>query len=313
MRFVPSEEQRLFASSLDKLLDQADTPSVIRSWASGDHAPGRRLWTSLAEAGVFALTVPEEHDGAGLLPVELVIAMHELGRHAVPGPLVETATAAALLTAAGETRWLPRIAAGEALVSLAAPYALDADTADLVLTVQDGVLHEAEPTGMLRPSIDPARRLFEVTPTRELGDADGTALDLAALACAAQHLGVGRRLLEVSVDYARTRHQYGHPIGEYQAVKHHLADALIDLEFARPLVHAAALAHGTADFPRDTAAAKIAAAEAAYRTAKTALQVHGAIGYTDEYAPSLWIRKARALHTAWGSPATHRTRLMAAL
>ncbi|MEV4252080.1 acyl-CoA dehydrogenase family protein [Spirillospora sp. NPDC049652] len=313
MRFVPTEEQRLFAASLDKLLDQADTPSAIRAWASGDHTPGRRIWTSLAEAGVFALAVPEEHDGMGPLPVELVTAMHELGRHAVPGPLVETIAAAALLTAIGDTHWLPRIAAGEALVSVAAPYALDADVADLVLVVRDGDLYEAEPARALRPSIDPSRRLFEVTPTRRLGAADEPALDLATLTCAAQHLGLGRRLLEVSVDYAKTRHQYGHPIGEYQAVKHHLADAVIDLEFARPLIHAAALAHGTPDFPRDVSAAKIAAAEAAYGTAKTALQVHGAIGYTAEYAPSLWIRKARALHTAWGSPATHRARLIAAL
>lgn len=313
MKFVPSEEHRLFAGSLDKLLDQADTPSAIRAWSSGDHAPGRRLWTSLAEAGVFALAVPEEHDGVGLLPVELVTAMHELGRHAVPGPLVETVASAALLTALDDTRWLSRIAAGEALVTLAAPYALDADVADLVLTVQDGDLHEAEPVRALPPSIDPSRRLYEVTPTRKLGKADEFALHLAALACAAQHLGLGRRLLDVSVDYAKTRHQYGHPIGEYQAVKHHLADALIGLEFARPLVHAAALSHGTPDFPRDTSAAKIAAAEAAYATAKTALQVHGAIAYTAEYDPSLWIRKSRALLTAWGSPATHRTHLMRAL
>ncbi|WP_026416888.1 acyl-CoA dehydrogenase family protein [Actinomadura oligospora] len=316
MRFVPSEEHRLFASSLDKLLDQADTPSAIRAWASGDHVPGRRIWTSLAEAGVFALAVPEEHDGVGLLPVELVTAMHELGRHAVPGPLVETAAAAALLTATGDTHWLPRIAAGEAMVSVAAPhapYALDADVADLVLAVRGDVLYEAEPARALRPSIDPSRRLFEVTPSRALGTADESALDLATLACAAQHLGLGRHLLDVSVDYAKTRNQFGHPIGEYQAVKHHLADALVDLEFARPLIHAAALSHGAADFRRDTSAAKIAAAEAAYATAKTALQVHGAIGYTAEYAPSLWIRKARALHTAWGSPAVHRTRLMASL
>ncbi|MCP2335640.1 acyl-CoA dehydrogenase family protein [Actinomadura rupiterrae] len=310
MRFVLSEEHRLFAASLDKLLDQADTPSAIRAWSSGDHAPGRRIWTSLAETGVFALAVPEEHDGMGLLPVELVTAMHGLGRHAVPGPLVETIAAASLLTALGDTRWLPRIAAGEALVTLAAPYALDADVADLVLTVQDGEVYEATPARALRPSIDPSRRLYEVTPTRKLGPADDSSLHLATLACAAQHLGVGRRLLELSVDYAKTRSQYGHPIGEYQAVKHHLANALIDLEFARPLVHAAALSHGTSDFPRDTSAAKIAASEAAYRTAKTALQVHGAIAYTAEYAPSLWIRKSRALLTTWGSPTTHRATLI---
>ncbi|WP_262401588.1 acyl-CoA dehydrogenase family protein [Actinomadura sp. CNU-125] len=131
--------------------------------------------------------------------------------------------------------------------------------------------------------------------------------------CAAQQLGVGRALLEVTVEYAKTRQQFGRPIGEYQAVKHHLAGAMVELEFARPLLYGAALAYGTPEFGRDVAAAKVAASDACYGAAKIALQVHGAIGYTDEYDPSLWIRKARALHSAWGTPAEHRARVAAAL
>ncbi|WP_067482976.1 acyl-CoA dehydrogenase family protein [Actinomadura hibisca] len=316
MRFVLDGDQRLFADSLHKLLERSDTPGAVRAWAAGDHAPGRRLWKALAEAGVFALAVPEEHDGAGVLPVELVTALHELGRHAVPGPVVETVAATTLLAAVGgdtAAEWLPRVAAGEALVSVAHPYALDADVADLVLVVQDGHVHVAEPGGTPRTSLDPARRLFEATPVRVLGPVPENGLDLGVLACAAQQIGVGRRLLEVSVEYAKARQQFGRPIGEFQAVKHHLADALVELEYARPLVHAAALSYGSHDFARDVSAAKVAASEASYRTAKTALQVHGAIAYTDEYDPSLWIRKARALHTAWGSPSVHRARLLAAL
>ena len=115
------------------------------------------------------------------------------------------------------------------------------------------------------------------------------------------------------MEYAKTRHQFGRPIGEYQAVKHHLASAMVELEFARPLVFGAALSYGTPDFARDVSAAKAAASEASYGMAKTALQVHGAIGYTDEYDPSLWIRKARALYSAWGTPSERRARVMSAL
>ncbi|WP_067814547.1 acyl-CoA dehydrogenase family protein [Actinomadura kijaniata] len=316
MKFVLDGEHLLFAESLHKLLDRSDTPTAIRAWSAGDHGPGRRVWRSLAEAGVFALAVPEEHDGAGVLPVELVTAVHELGRHAVPGPVAETVAAAALLASVGgdaAATWLPRMAAGEAMATVARPYALDADAADLVLTVENGELHQAEPAGEARPSLDPARRLFGVTAARSLGKATESALDLGTLACAAQQMGVGRRLLEVSVDYAKTRHQFGRPIGEFQAVKHHLANALVELEFARPLVHAAALSYGTDDFPRDVSAAKAAASEASYTAARIALQVHGAIAYTAEYDPSLWIRKARALYSAWGSPSDHKARLMTLL
>ena len=98
MRFLLDDEQQAFARSLDALLTAADTPSVIRSWSAGDPTAGRALWTRIAEAGVFALAVPEAYEGAGPLPVELAVAFVELGRHAVPGPLVETVAAAVLLT-----------------------------------------------------------------------------------------------------------------------------------------------------------------------------------------------------------------------
>ncbi|MFD0686238.1 acyl-CoA dehydrogenase family protein [Actinomadura fibrosa] len=309
MRFVLSAEQRMFAGTLRGLLADAGTVKAARAWAAGDAAPGRALWSAVAGTGVFALAVPEEHGGAGPLPVELVVAMEELGRAAAPGPYVETLAAAELLVrlhpdALGEPALPERIAEGAALVSLAVPHALDADVADAVLAL-DGT--PREPAGRALPSLDPARRLFPV------GSPVPGISDLGTLLCAAQQLGVGRALLDVSVEYAKTRRQFGRPIGEYQAIAHHLAGALVELEFARPLLYGAALAYGTPDFARDVSAAKVAASEASYATARTALQVHGAIGYTDEYDPSLWIRKARALYTAWGTPAEHRARVMASL
>jgi alkylation response protein AidB-like acyl-CoA dehydrogenase len=249
-----------------------------------------------------------------------------LGRHAVSGPFVETLAAAELLGRLGDVplaaTWLPRIAEGEALVSLtlppAVPYALDGDVADLVLTADGEAVREAA-VRRGTSSLDPVRRMLPTVPGESLvsGDAareaSAAAYDLGVLLCAAQQFGLGRALLDVSVEYAKTRHQFGHPIGEFQAVKHHLAGVLVELEFARPLLYGAALAYRTPEFSRDVSAAKAAASAASYTAARVALQVHGAIGYTDEYDPSLWIRKARALYAAWGSPAEHRARVADAL
>lgn len=326
MRFLLSDEQREFARALDGMLGASGTPAVARAWAAGEHGPGRALWARIAEAGVFGLAVSARHGGMGQLPAELTVAFHELGRHAVPGPLVETVAAAAFLerlgagAAAGE--WLPRIAAGEVVVSLCAgdPYALDADAADAVLVVEGDTVRRADGHGPLQVSLDPARRLF-----RPLGGAvlargpavaaaAAHALDLARLITAAQSLGLGRALLAATVSYVTQRTQFQVPIGSFQAVKHRLADALIGLEFAQPLVHGAALAlaAGAPSAGREVAAAKVAAGEAGYAAARTALQLHGALGYTEELDLSLWIRKARPLRDAWGTPADCRRHVLAA-
>ena len=325
MRFLLDDEQREFARSLDALLKAADTPAVVRAWSAGDHNPGRALWGRLAEAGVFGLSVPEEHDGLGFLPVELTVAFTELGRHAVPGPLVETVAAAALLDGLGDrhTTWLPGIASGKTVVTLRppgddSPYALDADMADLVLVVTGDTLRAAGSTGPVQPSADPARRLSRPTGGTVLAEgahvrrAAEHAADVGRLATAAQALGVGRTLLDRTVAHVRERHQFGRPVGSFQAIKHRLADVLISLEFTAPLVRAAALSLASAagDSGRDIAAAKAAAGDAVHLAARTALQCHGALGYTDELDLSLWIRKARPLRTAWGTPSACRARVL---
>ncbi|WP_405580949.1 acyl-CoA dehydrogenase family protein [Streptomyces sp. NBC_01092] len=307
MRFLLDAEQRAFADSLDAMLTAADTPSVVRDWSRGEHGRGRALWSRIAEAGVFALAVPETYEGLGPRPVELAVGFMELGRHAVPGPLVETVTAAALLAGLPDPgpakRLLPALASGEAMATLAwtTPYALDGDAATTHLALTADGLRISPGPGPVRPSLDPARRLTPLEPGGELlspAPPTAHALTLARLTTAAQALGVGLALLDKTVAHVRQRTQFGVAIGSFQAVKHRLADAKVGLEFARPLVLGAAL---TMD-PADVAAAKVAACEAAYATARTALQLHGAIGYTAEYDLSLWLTKARVLRTAWGSP-----------
>jgi alkylation response protein AidB-like acyl-CoA dehydrogenase len=342
MRFLLDTEQRDFAASLDALLSAADVPAAIRARGAGDPAPVRELWQRLGESGVFALAVPERHEGVGLLPIELAVACVELGRHAVPGPLAETFAASALLGGLDSggpvgglaSHWLPRAATGCALLTLAAtevgPYAADADLADLRLLLTADELRvperESDPApfsgteSLAQPTLDPARRLSRLTDGKLVASgvplaawADH-AVQVATLATAGLALGTGRRLLAATVDYAGTRVQFGTPIGGFQAVKHRLADVLLQLEFAEPLLHAAAVAlhSGEPSSGTEIAAAKAACGEAGYAAARAALQLHGAIGYTDEFDLSLWIRRARVLRSAWGSPSACRLQVLAA-
>ncbi len=299
MRFQPSSEQTAFAASLRELLADADTPSVIRAWARRDHAPGRKLWQRLGELGLAEL---------GAHPVELVMAFEELGRAAVPGPYVESiAVLPALLPGADS----------DAMATLAmpphVPFAVDGSVAEVVYLVEDGVLSSASVVATA-DSVDRARLLAEVCATDSLGEVDpAPAFERGALATAAQILGSGTALLERATAYAKQRVQFGKPIGSFQAVKHQLADAVVSLELARPLLFGAALALDTPTAERDVSAAKVACTDAAYRSSRAALQVHGAIGYTAEYDLALWLTKVRALMSAWGTQRLHRDRVLAAI
>ncbi|MFE7743808.1 acyl-CoA dehydrogenase family protein [Nocardia sp. NPDC057455] len=328
MRFALSPEQLDFGASLRKLLEAGRAPAAVRAWASGDSGPGRALIRQLADAGVLGLAVAEQHSGIGAEPIDLVVAFQELGRAAVPGPLVETAAAIpALLQALPDqdlaARWLPGFAEGAALGTIAfAPpgpgVALDADTAEVVLLAGDNQLAIGHRTGLVR-SVDPARRLFAVAAAETVAEGDqvrpavAAGFDTGALACAAQLLGAGKALLHASTEYAKQRKQFGKPIGEFQAVKQKLADVLIALDLAEPLLYRAALTMTETTRSRDVSAAVIACGDAAYRAARAALQVHGAIGYTAEYDLSLWLTKVTALRSAWGTPDLHRARIARAL
>jgi hypothetical protein len=294
MRFELTEDQRDFGSSLDSLLTASDTAAVARAWADGDTAPGLALWKRLADQGLTMLATEAT-------PVELCVAFEALGRHAVPGPWVESA-AYLPIALGGDVEGVATVA-----VPPHVPYALDADVADQVYVVTDDGVRSGS-AGEPRRSVDRTRRLYSVsgfeTGAGAPSSTTGDAFDLAVLATSAQLLGCGERLLADSVTYVKQRRQFGREIGSYQAIKHALADVRIALDFARPLVFGAALGEISAS------AAKVACGDAAYLASRTGLQVHGAIGYTQEFDLSIWITKVRALITAWGTPAHHRARIL---
>ena len=317
MNFELDGSQRDFAASIDGALAAADVPAAIRAWSAGDTGPGRKVWATLADLGVTALAVPEQFDGIGADPVDLVVAAERLGRWGVPGPVAESIAVAPILLADDERSGA--LASGELIATVAmppqAPRAVDADAAGLVLLAADGEVRDAE-AGHVHESVDPARRLFDVSATGAAQNTDtATAFEYGALITAAQLIGAGQAMLDGSVEYVKQRSQFGRVIGSYQAIKHQLANVHIAIEMARPLVYGAALSLGTgsSDTARDVSAAKAAAADAGLLSARTALQTHGAIGYTQEHDLSLLILRVQALRSAWGDPTWHRHRVLEAL
>ena len=317
MRFALDAQQRDFAASIDAAMASADLPTAVRAWAGGDASPGRKVWARLADLGVTALAVPERFGGHDAHPVDLVVALERLGRWCVPGPVAESVAVAPVLLADDDR--LEALAAGELIATVAMPPAMpravDSAVAGLTLLARDGRIADATP-GPSHPSVDPSRRLYDVTASGEPRPADlARACEFGALATAAQLVGAGAALLTAAVDYAKQRTQFGRPIGSYQAIKHKLADVHIAIELARPLLYRAALslADDSRDVARDASAAKVAAAEAALLAARSALQTHGAIGFTTEHDLSLWLLRVQALRSAWGDPAWHRRRVLKAL
>ncbi|MBN6053099.1 acyl-CoA dehydrogenase family protein [Nonomuraea sp. RK-328] len=331
MDFAFTPDQLALAETVRDVLTEHCPPSALRT----ERLPA---WDRLAAVGFFGLLVPPEADGLGLGLVDALPALEETGRACLPGPVVETAVVAPYLLPG-----VPKLASGAVRVSVVPPGgagAPDADLADLIVVASDdgpgsggGAVVVGREAARLRPlpGPDPCRRLSEVsyTDSTPLDRPLAPALRAATVATAAQLVGVARGLLDVSVAYARTRRQFGAPIGSFQAVKHRLADVAVGVAFAAPLVHRAALAVEAAvpdagrevsaaraavpDVDRDVSAAKAAASEAADLAARAALQTHGAIGYTEELDLRFWLARAWSLSAAYGGAAEHRARIREAL
>ena len=323
MKFSFTDEQDMFRDTVRELFADRCPPDAVRqSWDNDDgRVPG--LWAALAEMGVLAVLAPEAAGGLGMNEVDLVRILEEAGYAGVPEPLVEhVAVAIPALAEAGHGALEAAIAgdstitlnlSGEVIVGAAAD-AVVHRTGDTLQLVTEWQADEAT-------SIDQSRRLGVLTEITAADPLDGVdpelAFDRAARGTAAQCIGVARRLLEATVEYVGERHQFGKPVGSYQAVKHHLANVKIALDFAAPLVYRAAWSVAHVDDPvargRDVSMAKAQASEAVDLAARQALQCHGAIGYTFEYDLQLWLKRAWTLAAAHGDVRFHRDRVAAAI
>ena len=312
MRFAFDEDHHALRDAVRGLLAKKCTPADIRQGWDSPTGRSPQRWAALAQMGVVGLMIPEQFGGMGLDEVALVLVLEESARAGLPEPLAAVAAVAAPLladVAPAEVcrEWLPRIAAGDAISILAlagTPYVDDAHVADLLLMTDGTTLHavDREAVEMAPQStLDRSRRRFRVDWRPSAGNCIAfsaqrhlvVAADRSALAAAAAALGVARKLLEMAVDYAKVREQFGAPIGSFQAIKHQLADVAVAVEFAAPAVYRAAWSLATDDAGRSdhVRMAKTLARTAAHQAARTALQVHGAIGYTDEHDLHLWLRQ----------------------
>jgi alkylation response protein AidB-like acyl-CoA dehydrogenase len=312
MRFSFTDDQRLFASTLRELLTKECPATRVRAaWDDGTgHAPD--VWAQLGAMGLLGLLVPERDGGGGGTEIDLVLLLVEVGRAGVPGPVLEHA--AVVAPALAGTPWAARLASGGLVASawLDGPYAPHAEAADVILT-PSGVLEAFTLTDA--DGIDGGRRIATIAPAGPAAEVAGLDVDLAAdraaLGAAAVLIGVGLRLLDLAAEHARQRQQFGRPIGSFQAVKHLLANALVKVDFAQPAVERAAwsVATGQSTRGRDVSMAKALASEAALQSARAAIQVHGALGYTWECDVQLFAKKAWALAAAYGDARHHRRRV----
>lgn len=325
MQFIHTDEQLAIAEAIDEVIEGLGGTQIARSWASGDTAPGIALWTQLAELGLGSLRVPEDEGGMGGNLVDLALIFERLGYQAAPGPYLESMALLPELVSDTDRAALTEGARWTAAVAGLHPNALDAESSERVFLINEMTLNDAE-RGEQLDSITSFRKLSRVIVAGEgsplASERYSRAINTAVLANASMLIGAGERLLNEAVAYAKVREQFGKPIGEYQALKHQLADVRVALSFARPLVWQAALSIDATQNPdetalmiadRDVSAAKIRAAEAAQLSARVSLQVHSAIGYTAEHDLSLWLTWVPALMGVWGNTAWHRDRVAAAI
>ncbi len=321
MDFTLSDEQRMFAETAKSLFADSCTPEHWRRAMESGAARDDARWGQIVENGFTLLMLPEQAGGLGLSELDFALIAVEAGYVALPEPLAESAGVAVPMLAGlkPDATVLADPAATVAIQHPVNPFVLDADLSGAIILHKDGQAFLATPDKVRltrQQSIDPFRRLFSVewdaADAECLGPADwGLALDRGALFAAAQGLGLAQRVVDLAVAYAQERQQFGKPIGSYQAVKHHLSSAQVAIEFARPMVIAAAADIGNRDVQSRArvSQAKLCALEAADKAARASIQVHGAMGYSWEVDVHLFLKRTLALTQAWGTPHFHRSRV----
>lgn len=327
--FEWTDEQHALRSSVRALVERH---APLRS----AREPNPAVWKELGRAGLIGLALPEDVGGGGAGLVELAIVGEELGRVLLGGPYLSSAVLAAhavpsildgertatLAVVEEDGRWsadsIRTTVSGDRITGVK-PVVLDGADADVLLVAAREGLFAVEGTeGVTRTPLTAldltrpvARIAFDAAPARRVGgwDAVERALRAGRVYLAAEQVGGAARAVEITAEYARTRHQFGRAIGSFQAVKHRLSAMAVRTELARSTAYYAAWS--TVD---DTVAiAGAYCAEAFLRTAEDMVQLHGGIGFTWEHDAHLFVRRARSTHSLLGSPAQHRAGLLGAL
>lgn len=292
MDFLIAPERLELAEAVREYLAGTHGPEVLRRLdAEGNRDP--EIWQGLVEMGLPGLLVPEDRGGLGMGLLDAALIARECGRACLAEPLVESAfVTVPWMIACGQTERLDDVVSGEYRPIAAHPI--------------NGWQVDGE--GEALASIDPLRNLARLP--SDASD-DPQLLDLGALMASTQLVGLAEAMLDQAVEYSKLREQFGQPIGGFQAIKHKLADVAVALEFARPVLWRAAQAldDRIASASLHVSHAKLAACDAAYLSAESAIQVHGAMGYTYEVDLHYWMKRTWALAGAWGSRGFHARRV----
>jgi len=326
MNFDFNDFQKDIKRTARELLSSRATLERVREAAEARRYD-ESLWRELVELGWPGIAVDEEHGGQGLGTVGLAILLEEMGYAVAPAPLLSTASAALVLAEAGSDEqratWLPKLAAGEATGALAvardgvAELVADGAEADVIVLVEDGsarLLERGSGDVEAFDSIDPTRRFARVSADgagEALPGDPGPGLDRAAIAVAAELVGVCQRALDMTLAYVKDRKQFGVPVGAFQAVQHKCAEMLMQTESARSATYFAAWA-ADADPDRlaeGAALAKAAASEAGRVVTSSAIQAHGGIGFTWEADVHWLFKRAQLDAVLLGGAGQHRRRL----
>jgi len=310
-----TDDQLAFRDAVRDLLAKECPASAVRTAWENETGRTQGAWAALGAMGVLGALVPETAGGVGLTELDVVLLAEEAGYAALPEPFVEHVLVGAPLVANGAA------AGGETTVTAGDPLVPYAGSSDLLVVLAPEPILATRAEATLTPveSVDGSRRLARVSATGDARRLSREELSRAYwrgnLGYAAQLVGLGRRMLDLTVDYVRERRQFGVAIGSFQALKHKLADVRIALEFAAPLVYRAAhsLAYDDPSSGLHGSMAKAQAADAARLAARHALQCHGAIGYSYEHDLHLFMKRAWALAATWGDAAWHRERVACAI
>ena len=334
MRFERDGIQREIADAAREFLSTAWSFERLRAVQEGGF-PGD-VWQQLDELGWFELLVPEENGGLGLGAIEAAAVFEEAGRSLLPGPLFDNVVVAAICGAG--TDW------GRVAFAINDPGSETAftagrlngmktlvESADVVDTVLAVVVHGSARAIVAVPSDavsvrpmgsgDAANRPFEVfvdgapadilAAGRDAEDVLDRVFTWGHVMTTARALGVIDRILELSVDYAKQREQFGKPIGSFQAVQHRLADMAVLAVSSRSVSSVAqwALATDAPDTAHQAHVAKAYVSRAVRRVAESGIQVHGGVGFTDEHDLHLLVKHALTLEGAWGDAGRHEDAL----
>jgi alkylation response protein AidB-like acyl-CoA dehydrogenase len=323
MDFELSDDQMALRAAAREILDHHAAPARVRAVVDAGSGYDEKLWAALVDQGWLSVEQPESTGGLGLGFVEVAVILEEIGAHVAPAPVAPTLLA---LHALRGTEWEERLAGGAIATAawtanrdrVLVPYAPIADVA--VVGGPDGVVAHDLTRGE-RPTAEPAMDRTRCVgwvprdrPGARLvgGPADAEALlDRGATAIAAEALGAAGRVLDMAVEHAKERVQFGQPIGSFQAVKHRCADMLVDVEGMRSTVYHAAWSLAAADAGASVAAstAKTWSGDASRRVMSSGLQVHGGIGFTWEHDLHLYLKRAQLDGVSFGTAAAHRERL----